>query len=380
MRRLFAAHARPSPLSASPAAISAVNFPTLRRRNSTADLAGDFADAERASFRRLRKIQPVSDKIRGAGFSAIGQAFAHDTFPESDSCMKTVNIVPAFFTRLRQIPVLLAWPVLAAWAVSSPVFGAEGANAREVKPVASAASSRDRVIADLGLELVWVEPGTFTMGSDLDEPLRNKAEGPRMRVTLSKGFWLGKTEVTQAQYETVAGTNPSTFKAVGPNAPVEQVSWIDATEFCRKLTERERAAGRLPEGYAYTLPTEAQWEYASRAGTTGSYPGEPDAMAWHDRNSGGTTHPVGLKRPNAWGFYDMAGNVLEWCYDWYGDYAGGEVTDPTGPRRGSYRMARGGSWRADLRVGRSAARAGGSAGRLDYTMGFRLALTTGPVG
>lgn len=294
--------------------------------------------------------------------------------------MKTVNIVPAFFTRLRQIPVLLAWPVLAAWAVSSPVFGAEGANAREVKPVASAAASRDRVIADLGLELVWVEPGTFTMGSDLDEPLRNKAEGPRMRVTLSKGFWLGKTEVTQAQYETVAGTNPSTFKAVGPNAPVEQVSWIDATEFCRKLTERERAAGRLPEGYAYTLPTEAQWEYASRAGTTGSYPGEPDAMAWHDRNSGGTTHPVGLKRPNAWGFYDMAGNVLEWCYDWYGDYAGGEVTDPTGPRRGSYRMARGGSWRADLRVGRSAARAGGSAGRLDYTMGFRLALTTGPVG
>lgn len=231
-----------------------------------------------------------------------------------------------------------------------------------------------REIADLKLTLLWVEAGTFTMGSPPDEPTRHKAEGPQMRVTLSQGFWLGKTEVTQSQYEAVTGSNPSTFKEAGPNAPVEQVSWIDAMAFCQKLNERERATGRLPSGYEYTLPTEAQWEYACRAETTSAYSGEPEGMAWHERNSGGITHPVAQRRPNAWGFHDMLGNVLEWCYDWYGDYPGGTVTDPIGPSRGHYRMARGGSWKNDLRVGRSAARAGGSAGRRDYTMGFRLAL------
>lgn len=235
--------------------------------------------------------------------------------------------------------------------------------------------AKNRLIPDLALELIWVEPGTFTMGSPADEPERNKAEGPRMRVTLSKGFWLGKTEVTQAQYEAVTGSNPSSFKAVGPQAPVERVSWLDAMAFCRKLTERERAAGRLPEGNTFTLPTEAQWEYAHRAGTTGAYTGEPDAIAWYDRNSGATTHPVATKAPNAWGFHDMAGNVLEWCLDWYGDYPGGDVTDPAGPRRGYYRMARGGSWRTDAKLGRAAARSGGSEARVDYTMGFRVALS-----
>ena len=238
-----------------------------------------------------------------------------------------------------------------------------------------AGRARDRVVADLGLELIWVEPGTFTMGSAREEPERNKAEGPQTRVTLSEGFWLGKTEVTQAQYQAIAGSNPSTFTAVGPTAPVERVSWVDAMAFCRKLTARERAAGRLPEGYAYTLPTEAQWEYAHRAGTTSAYPGEPGATSWYDQNSGGTTHPVATKRANPWGFHDMAGNVLEWCYDWYADYPGGAVTDPSGPRRGHYRIARGGSWRTDARLGRSAARSGGSEARLDYTIGFRVALS-----
>lgn len=245
--------------------------------------------------------------------------------------------------------------------------------------VASATAERParhppHVIADLGLTLLWVEPGTFTFGSALDEPGRHKAEGPPVSVTLTQGFWLGRTEVTQAQYQAITGTNPSTFQAAGPDAPVERVSWIDAMAYCRKLTERERAAGRLPDGYAFTLPTEAQWEYACRAGTTGTYPGEPDAMGWNAGNSGGTTHPVGRKQPNAWGFHDLGGNVLEWCLDWYGDYPRGSATDPTGPERGYYRIARGGSWRMDVGVSRSAARAGGSAGRLDYTLGFRLAL------
>ncbi len=248
----------------------------------------------------------------------------------------------------------------------------EAAPAR-IAPAASTTNLR-HVIAELGLELIWVEPGTFVMGSPAEEPERNKAESPQRTVTLTTGYWLGRTEVTQAHYEKVTGVNPSTFKVVGDDAPVERVSWLDAMAFCRQLTERKRSAGRLPEGYHFTLPTEAQWEYACRAGTTGAYAGEPNAMTWFEANSGGTTHPVGQKKPNAWGFYDMSGNVLEWCLDWYGDYAKGAQVDPKGPDRGYFRIARGGSWRTDLRVGRSAARAGGSPGRLDYTLGFRLAL------
>ncbi len=229
-------------------------------------------------------------------------------------------------------------------------------------------------IADLELDLLWVEPGTFVMGSPPEEPGRNRAEGPQTKVTLSRGFWLGKTEVTQAQYEALTGGNPSRFTAAGPDAPVERVSWIAAMAYCAKLTERERAAGRLPEGYVYTLPTEAQWEYSYRAGSTAAMPPSLAAMAWYDANSGETTHPVARLAPNAWGFHDLAGNVLEWCYDWYGDYPGGAVTDPAGPKEGYFRMARGGSWRTPLELGRYAARSGGSSAREDYTLGFRLAL------
>ena len=245
-------------------------------------------------------------------------------------------------------------------------------SASTVAQTAATPARANQVIADLKLELIWIKPGTFMMGSPATEVGRNKAEGPQMIVTLTKGFWLGKTAVTQGQYEAFVGTNPSTFKDVGPDAPVEHVSWLDAMEFCKKLNARERAAGRLPAGYAYTLPTEAQWEYACRAGTTGPHAGNPETMAWHKENSGDTTHPVAQKTPNAWGLYDMYGNVLQWCADWYGDYPGGAVTDPTGPERGYFRMARGGSWRVGLF--RSASRAGGSSGRRDYTIGFRLAL------
>ena len=138
------------------------------------------------------------------------------------------------------------------------------------------------------------------------------------------------------------GSNPSSFK--GGQLPVETVSWDDAMEFCRKLTERERQAGRLPTGTIYTLPTEAQWEYACRAGTTGDNAGEVDAMAWYYKNSGAATHAVGTKRANAWGLHDMHGNVWEWCLDWYGPYFGGRVTDPKGVPSGTLRVRRGGSW------------------------------------
>ncbi len=232
------------------------------------------------------------------------------------------------------------------------------------------------VIEDLDLEMIPVKAGSFTMGSPRDEPQRDKTEGPQTKVKLSHSFWLGKTEVTQAHYEAIIGANPSRFKEVGPNAPVEEVSWDDAMDFCIALTERERTNKRLPKSYVYTLPTEAQWEYACRAGTTSPFAGHPSAMAWSNGNSRETTHPVAMLQPNNWGFYDMSGNVLEWCFDWYGDYPGGSVKDPSGTKRGHFRMARGGSWRMDSRVGRSAARAGGSQGRRDYTIGFRVALSS----
>jgi formylglycine-generating enzyme required for sulfatase activity len=260
------------------------------------------------------------------------------------------------------------WVMAAAFLAGALLLRAEDPAA--AVPVAGASYT----MKDPGIEMRWVQAGTFLMGSPADEAGRHQAEGPQTRVTLSRGFWLARTELTQAQYTRLTGRNPSRFKDAGPDAPVEGVSWLQATELCAQITERERAAGRLPDGYVYALPTEAQWEYACRAGTTGATAGNLEAMSWHEGNSDGTTHPVAQRVPNDWGFHDMAGNVLEWCHDWFGDYPGGAVTDPTGPATGYFRMARGGSWRTALDVGRSAARAGGSPGREDYTIGFRLAL------
>jgi formylglycine-generating enzyme required for sulfatase activity len=166
-------------------------------------------------------------------------------------------------------------------------------------------------------------------------------EGPQHEVTISKPFYMGATEVTQAQYQAVMGTNPSGYG--GATNPVERVSWNDAAEFCRKLSEKIRQTVRLP--------TEAEWEYACRAGTeTASSFGDSDAdlgdYAWWRGNSGDTTHPVAQKKPNAWGLYDMHGNVWEWCADWYGKYPKGPATAPSGPATypsasGPSRVARG---------------------------------------
>ncbi|MBO6004331.1 MAG: formylglycine-generating enzyme family protein, partial [Verrucomicrobia bacterium] len=207
------------------------------------------------------------------------------------------------------------------------------------------------------LDLIWIEPGTFLMGSPEDELGRLNIE-TQHKVTLTQGYWLGKYEITQAQYEAVTGTNPSSFK--GGDLPVDSVSWNDAKEFCAKLNAQEKAAGRLPEGYKYTLPTEAQWEYACRAGTTTAFNNGTniptieqaedefcpnlDEVGWYIFNSEKSTHPAGQKMPNAWGLYDMHGNVFEWCLDRFGDYPIKAVTDPVGPATGSERIARGGGY------------------------------------
>ena len=235
---------------------------------------------------------------------------------------------------------------------------------------------------NVNLKLIWINPGTFKMGSPKDELGRENNETLH-QVTLTKGYWLGRYEVTQAQYEAVTGKNLSNWK--GADLPVECVSWNDATEFCNKLTEIEKVAGRLPEGYEYTLPTEAQWEYACRAGTTTALNNgknlssewecpEMDEVGWYRYNSFSKTHPVGQKMPNAWGLYDMHGNVWEWCLDCYGDYPTSSVTDPKGPSTGSYRVIRGGGWDIYAPYCRSAYRINYDPSNGRSYVGFRVAL------
>ncbi len=227
-----------------------------------------------------------------------------------------------------------------------------------------------------GLDLVWIRPGTFLMGSPASEPGRPSNEGPQTQVILTKGFWLGKFTVTQRQWLALMGNNPSFFIGAGLDAPVEQVSWDEAMAFCHKLTAQERAAGRLPAGFQYTLPTAAQWEYACRAGTTGPYPGPVDSIAWYNRNSGGTTHAVGTKLPNAWGLYDMNGNIWQWCADWAWDYPGGLISDPVGPASGTIRIDRGGAWGCNSDQVRSAfiGTNGDPPASHQNVIGFRVAL------
>jgi formylglycine-generating enzyme required for sulfatase activity len=229
----------------------------------------------------------------------------------------------------------------------------------------------------------WIPAGAFRMGSPASEQDRDSDEGPQTQVTITRGFWMGRYEVTQAQYRKVMGNNPSHFS--GDNLPVELVSWHDATNYCGKLTEQERAAGRLPAGYVYRLPTEAEWEYACRAGTTTrlSYGDDPGYSqlgnyAWYWANSGWQTHPVGQKQPNPWGLYDMHGNVWEWCWDCYGgSLPGGSVTDLLGPASGSLRVFRGGRWIGAGRLCRSANRNSYAPDDRDISIGFRAVLAPG---
>ncbi|MFY9223281.1 MAG: SUMF1/EgtB/PvdO family nonheme iron enzyme, partial [Blastocatellia bacterium] len=191
------------------------------------------------------------------------------------------------------------------------------------------------------IEIVKIEGGTFEMGSPLSEEGRN-ADEKLHPVTVSP-FYIGKYEVTQAQWNAVANlpmintfliADPSDFK--GANLPVEKITWGEAVEFCARLSKFT--------GKTYRLPTEAEWEYAARAGSKGKHAGDLDKMAWYGKNSEAQTHIVGQKQPNAWGLYDTHGNVWEWCQDWYGDYSSVAETDPKGAKTGTSHIARGGSW------------------------------------
>jgi formylglycine-generating enzyme required for sulfatase activity len=217
-----------------------------------------------------------------------------------------------------------------------------------------------------GIEMVWCPAGEFLMGSPTSEADRSSDE-TQHRVTLTRGFWMAKTECTQGQWEAVAGSNPSNFKGV--TLPVEQVSWDDVNTWLAQMNARNP----LPEGWKWELPTEAQWEYACRAGTTTAYAGTLDAMAWYGDNSGSKTNAVGTKKANAWGLHDMHGNVWEWCRDWYGDYPTGSTVDLGGPSDGSDRVYRGGGWGSSAACCRSAFRYWFTPGYRIIFLGFRLA-------
>jgi formylglycine-generating enzyme required for sulfatase activity len=225
----------------------------------------------------------------------------------------------------------------------------------------------------LGLALRWIPAGRFTVGSPGSEERRSSDE-TQHEVVLSQGFFMAETECTQWQWEKVMGGNPSHFK--GSERPVEKVSWDDAVEYCRKLTVKQRGEGMLAEGWKWRLPTEAEWEYAARAGTTGARHGELEAIAWHSGNSDSVTHVVGGKQANAWGLHDMMGNVWEWCSDWSEGYPTGSVTNPTGPKSGSGRVFRGGGWCGVARGARSADRDRGGPGNRFNGLGFRPALSS----
>ncbi len=219
----------------------------------------------------------------------------------------------------------------------------------------------------LGIKFAWIPPGTFLMGSPSAETGRMVVEIPH-QVTLTRGFFLGIFPVTQLQWHTVMGNDPSHFK--GDELPVEMVSWDDCQEFCKLLSKQD--------GLPYRLPTEAEWEYACRAGATTAYyfgfsPNHLGEYAWFFDNSNSQTQPVGQKKPNAWGLYDMHGLVWEWCQDWYGSYGHKKVEDPTGPKTGNAHVLRGGSWgHRDLNC-RSAFRSRRASSAASNIVGFRVA-------
>lgn len=239
--------------------------------------------------------------------------------------------------------------------------------------LSGAPAADDRLTLDLGggvtLELVEIKAGKFTMGAD------ERGERPPHEVTISKNFWMQTTEVTQAQWKAVLGTDPSEFK--GADLPVENVSWEEAVEFTKRLTAKvqDQLKGRKA-----ALPTEAEWEYACRAGTTtpwswGGDEKSADLYCWHDGNSGQKTNPVGKKKPNPWGLFDMHGNLWEWVADRHAEeYPAGAATDPQGPDQGDNRVRRGGGWGQRPGVHQCTTREGNNPTYRCNYIGFRTAV------
>ncbi len=296
--------------------------------------------------------------------------------------MKTkMKIASHCFKPLLALALGLAQPVRGE---SAPATG-DQTNVVAIAPAsggpdhsAAAPAPMQTATIDLGggvtMEFILIQPGSYDMGTNEDADPDGDAS-PSRKVTLTQPFYLGKFEVTQEQWEKIMGGNPSHFK--GAKRPVESVSWNACQEFLAKLQERT--------GRKFALPTEAQWEFACRAGTTTRWSfGDLDSRigdyAWFGDDSGRTTHAVGKKQPNAWGLYDMHGNVAEWCADWYAKYshARSDATDPSGPSAGGSRILRGGAWGDDSGYLRSTYRNCNGPDGANDGIGLRCAMLVEP--
>jgi formylglycine-generating enzyme required for sulfatase activity len=371
------------------------DLPEARRAEATRQTTE--ASAHARSWRDLAARAPQA----ATEWAELRTGLALETVPLAEKRAWVADFLGAFGQLTTEAPVREARQAegLLAKGDAFPLKTLDRASADARRQQASEAAAKD---APRGF--VRVEPGRFTMGSPSSEEGRYDWEVQRT-VTISRPFWLQATEVTQGQWEAVMGTKPSRFRACGKDCPVENVSWFDAVAYLNALSKREGlqpcytmtgCSGRAGGGCGseagcmgdyqcsgiafvglgcsgYRLPTEAEWEYAARAGTTAARYGQLDAVGWYDGNSGNTPHRVASKQANAWGLHDMLGNVWEWVQDWYTSYPSGAVSDPQGPSSGGDRVPRGGGWFSGARNARAANRFGDApAGRNDY-LGLRAA-------
>ena len=271
---------------------------------------------------------------------------------------------------------LALWAAL--WMVSGSGCSGPSESQGQVLRIISQGLAGDRWLAPLpksgSVAMRWVPATRFVMGSPPQEEGRLVDESQHA-VQLTSGFFIAETELTQRQWLAFMETNPSPVR--GMELPVSQISWEQAREFCRRLTEQQSHEGHLPKGWIWDLPSEAQWELACRGGIPGSFSGALDSMAWYAGNSGGTVHPVGLRAANGLGLKDMHGNVAEWCVDWFSSYPTNVpvMIDPTGPIWSFAPTYRGGGFKSPASACRSAARSAGVSGEVpNEALGFRLAL------
>ncbi len=305
-----------------------------------------------AQLARLSKESAPSESNAAASVGTSPALMAWMTETRANAAAEVSNSVQ----RIASIRSAITAPHAVGDSISIPLEGGRTTNA-------------------VTLTVRWIPAGRFTMGSPPDEKDRDRDETLHT-VLLNRGFYLAETECTQAQWLKLSATNRSGTR--GDSLPVTQVTWTDAHAYCQQLTAWHRQLGLLPAGWKWDLPTEAQWEYACRAGTTGLFAGEFDEIAWHAGNSKGRLQPVKTRRANAWGLHDLHGNVAEWCQDWYADYPVGLSVDPVGPETGKVRIYRGGNLIYGARRSRSAVRGAFSPGlRGDY-LGFRVALVQEP--
>ena len=341
-----------------PVFIEAVQPPRGFRRIEAADLSGWRGGKSDTAFRTLcQNIASV------AGAPAVAAAPGTQRVQGAGDVIRAVP---------RQHPpgVLAApegWRNPRLWLIASAIgIFAVGTAISALYWFRAYKGPSARVNPKDGLIYVYIPPGKFTMGCSPGDTECDADEKPPHEVTITRGFWMGQTPVTQEAYQRVTGNNPSSFK--GSRFPVEQVTWNEAQAYCKTVEMR--------------LPTEAEWEYAARARSTGARYGNLDSIAWYSANSGGTPHEVGQKQPNGFGLYDMLGNVLQWLADWYNEtyYGQSPSSDPPGPASGQLRGAsgqlrvlRGGNWDDDPRLVRASGRVWDGPTLRSFDIGFRCA-------